>query len=401
MSISNTSFRTTTASLPLAANNCGFVNSVIKSSCNLSNSSIVNPTGQWYADYLFWNPTAGSAGEWVVGSDNVNLGQEAAANNFLGSTNFVAIGNRALRNGGANGCVAIGESAARYDAQPDSIAIGSYAGNGNILPVGMGQESIAIGKQAGFISLGANSIAIGSLALRDNLTPGPTGCIAIGSHASQYSANYNSVAIGTEAGRGLTSGFGISSIAIGAYAAESRGHDNTIVLNSSGAPLNTGQTGSTYISNIRTVVNNVSHVRWDSGSKELTAMSSQLTIAYSDIGSPHALLAPYNFIFNTIVQGGNLDPLTGVYTAPEPGLYLISFQVYVISSGGTAGVNFVDLAAPGVSLAQSTNIQFTLTLNRYVTLVAGNTYAFKGVDPTTTYDFTASQNQVSITFISS
>jgi hypothetical protein len=401
MSISNTSFRTTTASLPLAANNCGFVNSVIKSSCNLSNSSIVNPTGQWYADYLFWNPTAGSAGEWVVGSDTVNLGQEAAANNFLGSTNFVAIGNRALRNGGANGCVAIGESAARYDAQPDSIAIGSYAGNGNVLPVGMGQESIAIGKQAGFISLGANSIAIGSLALRDNLTPGPTGCIAIGSHASQYSANYNSVAIGTEAGRGVTGGFGISSIAIGAYAAESIGHDNTIVLNSSGAPLNTSQPGSTYISDIRKVVNDVSHVRWDTVSKELTVMSSQLTIAYSDIGISALLTFP-NFIFNTIVHGGNLDPLTGIYTAPHSGIYLISFQVYVISSGsGTAGVNFVDLAAPLVSLAQSTNIQFTLSLNRYVTLVAGNTYAFLGVDATTIYDFTASQNQVSITFISS
>ena len=123
-SINSKPFRTTTATLPLAANNCGFIASVFNNSCGLTSggttgatgptgsigptgpsggpigpqgpTGTINPTGTNWGDYLYWDSTVSA---WAIGDTNITLG--SFAGEFSQGLNAVALGYQAgntLRN---------------------------------------------------------------------------------------------------------------------------------------------------------------------------------------------------------------------------------------------------------------------------------------------------------------
>jgi hypothetical protein len=169
----------------------------------LPGQSITGPTGfiqlngNYYGDYIYWNTT-----QWVVGSEKINLGQNAG----------------------------------QFNQQTGSVALGLNAGTSN-----QGTGSIAIGFNAGFIAQGQNSIAIGLNAGQTGQAPN---CIAIGQNAGQINQNTGSssvfeacVAIGNDAG---VSNQGFGSVAVGNRSALSNQGPRSVAIGRSAGSSNQG-----------------------------------------------------------------------------------------------------------------------------------------------------------------
>jgi hypothetical protein len=133
--------------------------------------------GSAVGDYIFWNGTA-----WTVGSNNVNLGNNAGVDGIGNEFNY---------------SVAIGYNAGQTSQMQYAIAIGQQAGRS-----AQGISAIAIGNQAAYSGQGTNSIAIGSQAGQTNQ---PDNCIAIGFQAGAFSQDRGAVAIGEKTGNYLQS----------------------------------------------------------------------------------------------------------------------------------------------------------------------------------------------------
>lgn len=173
------------------------------------------------------------------GNGAIAIGRSAGEIRQTGEA--LAIGYQAgLSSQGSRG-IALGYQAGMYDQGNTTIAIGQQAGlsNQSINTVAIGSltartsqgaQSIAIGRFAGDVTQGVDSVAIGHLAARENQGTG-------------------SIAIGQSAG---VSNQGDYCVAIGYAAGGNDQDDNTIVINATGATLNTGNTGATYIRPIRT-----------------------------------------------------------------------------------------------------------------------------------------------------
>jgi hypothetical protein len=108
-------------------------------------------------NYIYWSS---SLNKWIVGSKNVNIGNNTGQNSQESSS--VAIGDNAGQNFQGKQSVSIGSSAGNYTQGNFAIAIGPDAGNST-----QGNFAIAIGADAGLNSQGEYAIAIGSSAGRD------------------------------------------------------------------------------------------------------------------------------------------------------------------------------------------------------------------------------------------
>lgn len=87
---------------------------------------VLSQVGNYYSDYIFWNPTLS---EWEVGSDKIHIGRFAGESNQ--GQNTVAIGKAAGRINQGNFAIAIGTYAAEYD-QPDNSILLNASGVGQI-----------------------------------------------------------------------------------------------------------------------------------------------------------------------------------------------------------------------------------------------------------------------------
>ncbi len=121
-------------------------------------TGLLSATGVFWGDYVYWN---NSTNQWVRGSSNITLGQNAGATNQ--QTGAVALGNSAGQFNQGTGSVAIGLNAGFTGQRQFAVAIGQQAAQGV-----QGTGSVAIGYQAGFTGQGQYAVAIGHNA-------GPTG----------------------------------------------------------------------------------------------------------------------------------------------------------------------------------------------------------------------------------
>ncbi len=129
----------------------------------------LNVTGAFWGDYLYWN---NSTNQWVVGSSNITLGQNAGATSQQ------------------TGAVALGNQAGRYIQGTGSVAIGLRSGF-----TGQGEYSVAIGYNAGPTGQASNSIAINASV--NAFTPGSSGFFVnpinsyTGTNTSYQALSYN------------------------------------------------------------------------------------------------------------------------------------------------------------------------------------------------------------------
>ena len=129
-SVPSIPFRSTTASIPLAANNCGLVGSIYSNAgfCLITSggstgptgptgsigptgpsggpigpqgpTGAINPTGTNWGDYLYWDSTVPA---WAIGDTNITLG--AFAGEIVQGLNAVALGYQAGQtNQGISSC---------------------------------------------------------------------------------------------------------------------------------------------------------------------------------------------------------------------------------------------------------------------------------------------------------
>ena len=118
----------------------------------------INLIGASNGNYIYWSS---SLNKWIVGSKNVNIGNNTGQNSQKSSS--VAIGDNAGQNFQGKESVSIGSYAGNSTQGDFAIAIGPDAGNST-----QGKFAIAIGESAGLNSQGEYAIAIGSGAGRDN-----------------------------------------------------------------------------------------------------------------------------------------------------------------------------------------------------------------------------------------
>lgn len=227
-----------------------------------------------FGSYLYYNVETNPSGEiissdWVVGSNNVTLGQNAGR--YFGEktqsiaigkeagwlnqdTNSIAIGPFAAQTLQSYNSIALGLFAGRHNQCNDSIAIGPHAGensqDSNSIAIGVNaatynqcNNSIAFGTNAAYDSQSNNAIAIGanaayqyqeplSIAIGNNAgyDTQKSGAISIGDSAGSNAQNSNAIAIGQYAGRWIQE---INSIAIGTNASTYCQKSNAIAIGNS------------------------------------------------------------------------------------------------------------------------------------------------------------------------
>lgn len=109
--------------------------------------------GEFYSDYLYWNPSFGTSGKWMPDNYRVHIGSLSGQN--IQGVHTIAIGVQAGRNNQISGAIALGFQSGNVDQKQNSIAIGNQAGLNT-----QGTNAIAIGYRAGRNVQPENSIVI-------------------------------------------------------------------------------------------------------------------------------------------------------------------------------------------------------------------------------------------------
>jgi hypothetical protein len=186
--------------------------------------------------------------------------------------------------------IAIGLNAGSVDQQLYAIAIGPSAGQSNqsiggvAVGINAGQTSqgigsVALGGAAGYNTQGAGAVAIGAYAA---INRQGDYAIAIGSNAGAQDQSTNTIAIGANAGN---TSQGSSAIAIGAYAGYENQSTNTIVLNATGLPLNTHISSALFIDPIRSSLQTLYSLYYETATKEVTYGPAPLLVLPNIIGA--------------------------------------------------------------------------------------------------------------------
>ncbi|MDF2378408.1 MAG: SUMF1/EgtB/PvdO family nonheme iron enzyme [Verrucomicrobiales bacterium] len=197
-----------------------------------------------------------NAGETTQGINAVALGFLAGETEQ--NSDAVAIGSRAGRTNQAIGAVAIGLGAGETDQSSRAVAMGFDAGRET-----QGIEAVAIGSRAGRTNQSLHAVALGRGA---GETYQSSRAIAMGFDAGRGTQGIEAVAIGSRAGR---TNQGPHAVAVGSFAGLTDQHANSIILNASGVPLDSVESGF-FVDPIREATDSDAVLTYNPVTREIT-----------------------------------------------------------------------------------------------------------------------------------
>ena len=231
---------------------------------------------------------------WTNSGETLNWNSSTSKWQVTG-TSALALGNQAGLTSQGSQAVALGGYAGNITQGNYAVALGYGAGNSN-----QGTNAVALGTNTGQLSQAANSTAIGVFA--GNFNQG-TKAVALGYFAGYTNQGTNAIAIGNNAGYTTQ---GTNAIALGNYAGYNNQASNSIILNASGTPLNSNNTGL-FISPIAaSISNSINVLTYNEQTNEVTYNNAKTFV----INHP---TKPDNYLVHACLEG----PEAGVYYRGE------------------------------------------------------------------------------------